>query len=471
MNESRIKPGFLVIVSVFFFWGFVAASNGILIPLFKYKFELTQFQSQLVDLAFYLAYAVGAVAYFILSAWKGDPLLRIGYKKGLIIGLLISALGALFFIPAANASSYFLLLCALFIIGLGFALQQIVANPFVARFGDPRFGSHRLNLAGGVNSFGTTIGPVLLSLALFGTTSAPKPESMGLESVHTPALVLFALFALCAMLISVSKLPALDKEEKQDKGFRILQYPQLFYGMMAIFLYVGVEVSIQSNLAALLVLPEIKGIDHTKIAPYISLFWGSLMIGRWTGSLTVFRMRNPWRTIMQIAVPLIAFGVILLINYISGYDVSDFKYYIPFVLFAILLFIISGEDAAKTLMILAASATILMLTGLFSSGTFALLCFISGGLFCSVMWPCIFSLSITGLGANTNRASSLLIMMILGGALIPPLQGYIADQAGPHFSYIVAVFCFAYLTWYGFRVRHFLRMQGIAQEPAGAGAH
>ncbi|MEZ4805768.1 MAG: MFS transporter [Bacteroidia bacterium] len=283
MNTQKINASFFVIVTVFFFWGFVAASNGILIPLFKFKFHLSQFQSQLVDLAFYLAYGVGAIIYFFISTAFGDPLNKIGYKKGLILGLVISAIGALMFIPAANLNSYPFLLLALFTIGLGFALQQIVANPFVANFGDKKFGSHRLNLAGGLNSFGTTIGPVLLSLALFGSAQAPKPEVMGIESVKFPALILFGLFILCAILLTLSKLPKVSSDEEITKDFSVFKYPQLTFGMLAIFLYVGVEVSIQSNLAALLEMPEIKGIDHTTIAPYISLYWGSLMIGRWTG--------------------------------------------------------------------------------------------------------------------------------------------------------------------------------------------
>lgn len=461
MNSQKINSSFFVIVSVFFFWGFVAASNGILIPLFKYKFELTQFQSQLVDLAFYLAYAVGAIIYFLLSTLFGDPLNKIGYKKGLVIGLVISAFGALLFIPAANNNSYSFLLLALFVIGLGFALQQIVANPFVANFGDKKYGSHRLNLAGGINSFGTTIGPVLLSLALFGSPQAPKPEALGIESVKLPAMILFGLFMVCAVLLFISKLPQVSSTEEFTRDFGAFRYPQLTFGMIAIFLYVGVEVSIQSNLAALLEMPEIRGIDHTLIAPFISLYWGSLMIGRWTGALTVFRFSKINKIIMQVVVPLLAFGIVYAINMYLGNDVSDFVLYIPFVILAIVLFIISGEDAARTLLILASAATVMMCVGLISSGETALFAFISGGLFCSVMWPCIFTLAINGLGKYTNQGSSLLIMMILGGALVPPFQGWLADVSNAHSSYIVTVFCFAYLAWYAFRVKTFYARQNI----------
>lgn len=458
---QKLQSSFVALISVFFFWGFVAASNGILIPLFKDKFTLTQFQSQLVDLAFYAAYAVGSLIYFFISRAKGDPINKIGYKKALILGLLISAAGSLFFIPAASLFSYPLLLCALFVIGLGFALQQIVANPFVINFGAPETGSHRLNLAGGINSFGTTIGPVILSYALFGNISGPASADSNLEAVKTPALILFLLFILCAGILWLSKLPTVTNTETLDKDLGALKYPQLTLGMIAIFVYVGVEVSIQSNMGALLSMPEIKGIDHTKISHFISLYWGSLMIGRWTGSLAVFNFRKEIKLIMQIIMPLTAFGVILGVNYLRGSNITDFYFYIPYILLASLIFIISGDNAARTLLILSLTACLMMLIGLVTTGNIALYSFISGGLFCSVMWPCIFALAINGLGKYTNQGSSLLVMMILGGAIIPPFQGILVDKFNPHLSYIVTVFCFAYLAWYAYRVKTIFKKQGI----------
>lgn len=447
-QQNKLNSSFITIIIVFFFWGFVAASNGILIPLFKNKFALSHFQSQFVDTAFYLAYAVGSIIYFILSSKYGDPLNRFGYKKGLVFGLLLSSIGALMFIPAANYNSYTFLLLALFTIGLGFALQQIVANPFVANYGDKKHGAHRLNLAGGINSFGTTIGPVLLSLALFGSPVSPKPESMGIDAVKTPALILFGLFVICAALIQFNKMPEITDKSTHTNDFSLLKYPKLMFGMMAIFLYVGVEVTIQSNLGGLMEMPEIKGIGHKDLAPYISLYWGSLMIGRWTGAISVFNLKKYSRLLFQILIPLIAFAVVFTVNYYTDNDTSEFINYLPFVLFAIIMFIVSGENPATTLTYLAGSAVVLMLIGLFSKGDLAWMAFTSGGLFCSVMWPCIFTLSISGLGKHTNKGSSLLIMMILGGAIVPPIQGYLADSTNSHTSYWVTVVCFAYLTWF-----------------------
>ena len=459
---QKLQSSFVALISVFFFWGFVAASNGILIPLFKDKFHLSQFQSQLVDLAFYTAYAVGALVYFFMSRAKGDPINKIGYKKALILGLLISAIGSLFFIPAAKLQSYPLLLVALFIIGLGFALQQIVANPFVINFGDKRTGSQRLNLAGGINSFGTTIGPVLLSYALFGNINIPKPENLSLDTLIIPAIILCALFILCAAILWFSKLPSVTSAEKLDKDLGALKFPQLRLGMIAIFVYVGVEVTIQSNMGALLALPEIKGLDHTKISHFISLYWGSLMIGRWTGSLAVFNFNKITKIVMQFITPLLAFAVIYGVNYLRGSNVDDFIFYIPYVLIASLLFIISGDNAARTLLILSISAGVMMIVGLVSTGNLALYSFLSGGLFCSVMWPCIFALAINGLGKYTNQASALLVMMIIGGAIIPPIQGLMVDALNAHTSYILTVVCFAYLAWYAYKVTSVFKKQGIS---------
>jgi FHS family L-fucose permease-like MFS transporter len=460
MKNSRLSS-LVILISIFFFWGFVAASNGILIPLFKEIFHLTQFQSQLVDWAFYIAYFFGSLIYFFTTIWYKDPLHKIGYKKGLILGLLISAVGAIGFIPAANMQSYPMLLTCMFIIGLGFTLQQIVANPYVIALGSPSTGAHRLNLAGGINSFGTTIGPVLLSLALFGQMSESYKPVADISGVKIPSIILCCMFLLSATVLAFSSLPPITTQEKAEKSPGALKYPQLTLGMLAIFFYVGVEVTIQSNLGALLKLPEIKGISASQISPYISLYWGSLMIGRWRGSLTIFKLSDKVMNILMTVVPILAFAVICGVNYLRNSDISDYKFYAYYLLLAIGAFFIGQEKPARTLILFSCIAAASMIVGLLTTGNVALFSFISGGLYCSVMWPCIFSLAITGLGKYTTQGSSLLIMMILGGAIIPPLQGLIVDHYGAHISYIVPVFCFAYLAFYGCKVRHIFKAQGM----------
>lgn len=459
MNNTRISS-LVTLISVFFFWGFVAASNGILTPLFRDIFHLTQVRAQLVEWAFYISYFTGSVIYFLLSFFRGDPLGKIGYKKGLITGLLISAMGALGFIPAADHNSYPLLLTSLFIVGLGFTLQQIVANPYMIALGNPSTGSHRLNLAGGINSFGTTIGPVLLSLALFGKVGA-APVHAGVAAVKMPSIILSSLLLLSALVIAASRMPPITMHEHTEKDLGAFKYPQLTWGMLAIFFYVGVEVTIQSNLGKLLQMPDIKGITTDKIAPYVSLYWGSLMIGRWRGSLTVFNFTGIMKTLMNIIVPFIAFGVIYGVNYIVGNDVSEYRYYIPFIVIAIIVFFIGKEKPARIMVLFSCVAAAVMITGLFTTGRIAFLSFISGGLFCSVMWPCIFTLGIAGLGKYTTQGSSLLVMMILGGGIIPLLQGTIVDHVNAHVSYIIPICCFAYLAFYGWKARTVLRIQGI----------
>jgi FHS family L-fucose permease-like MFS transporter len=245
------------------------------------------------------------------------------------------------------------------------------------------------------------------------------------------------------------------KSAKNSKEWGAMQYPQLVLGMIAIFVYVGVEVTIQSNLGELL-----KFVDNIKdnlnplglpvmsdgeLAPLISLYWGSLMIGRWTGAIVIFNPSDKLKTWLYILVPYLAFGLVLLLNSSSGFDVSNLFWYAILVAIQIAGFFLGKDKPTSTLKIFGVLGVIAMLIGLFSSGYIALFAFISGGLFCSIMWPCIFALSIKGLGKYTSQGSSFLIMMILGGAIIPPLQGKLADIIGIHESYWVTVFCFLYL--------------------------
>jgi FHS family L-fucose permease-like MFS transporter len=475
MNNNTKTSSLVTLISVFFFWGFVAASNSVLIPLFKKHFDLLQWQSQLVDFAFYISYTVGSLIYFFISYSIGDPLNKIGYKKGLVIGLCISAVGALGFVPAAAAKSYPMLLSSLFIVGLGFALQQIVANPYVIALGNPATGSHRVSLAGGVNSFGTAIGPLLLSFAIYG--NVVQKGDVPISAVQMPYLVLFGMFLLFAFILGISKLPAVTNPEKMERDFGAFRHPQILWGMLAIFVYVGVEVTIQSNMPALMEKPEILGLDHTKTVHFISLFWGCLMIGRWTGAITVFNPSKMMRRLLTVIVPLVAFAVIIGVNYIkmsaegNPQQVSDLFGFSPMILVIIVAFLLANEKPARTMMLFGTMAAIMMLIGLVTSGKIALYAFVSGGLFCSVMWPCIFSLSIAGLGKYTSQGSSLLIMMIAGAAAIPPLQGLICDTdkispgifgiSWTHFSYIVPLLGFSYLAFYGWKVKSVLKAQGI----------
>ena len=249
--------------------------------------------------------------------------------------------------------------------------------------------------------------------------------------------------------------------KKNVNGWGAMQYPQLVLGMLAIFVYVGVEVAIGSNLGELLKLEEFGSMQSSDIAPYISMYWGGLMIGRWAGAISVFNLQGSKKTIALIIVPLIAFAVILGVNIISGKDMKPLYYYVVCIFVQIIAFFLSKDKPARTLMIFGSFGIIAMLIGLFSTGTIAIYAFLAGGLACSIMWPAIFSLSIIGLGKYTSQGSAFLVMMILGGGIIPPIQGKLSDLIGIHQSYIVAVVCFAYLTLFAILVKGILKKQNI----------
>lgn len=470
MSTNTVKTNwaqFIPLVTVFFFWGFVAASNDILIPVFKKAFNLTQGQSQLVSVAFYIAYTVGSLIYlFISKSLRGDLVNKIGYKNGLIYGLLISVVGTLFFIPAANNSSFILMISGLFVIGLGFSLLQIVANPLAIALGPKETGSQRLTLAGGINNFGTTVGPLIVSFAIFGSASAANTEA-SIESVKLPYLGLGIAFILVAILIKFSKLPKItnvvkeDTDDSPDGHHRTsaFQYPQLVLGMIAIFVYVGVEVATASNLPAYM--ENDLGFETKDIAPYISLYWASLMIGRWGGAVEAFDVTAGAKKILTFLAPYLAFGVFLTVNAIAKHDLSPFYIYGLIILVMIFADIMSKGNPARMLLIFSSLGILALLIGMATTGMISVYAFTSVGLFCSTLWPCIFALAINGLGKHTNQGSSFLIMMIMGGGIVSWLQGMLADMTNIHFSYIIGVLCFAYLVFYAIRVSGILKTQGI----------
>lgn len=471
---------FGVLATVFFFWGFVAASNEILIPVFKKAFDLTQGQSQLVAVAFYVAYTVGSVIYVLVSRVMGGDLVnRIGYKNGICLGLSISALGTLLFYPAANAGSFHLMLSGLFIVGLGFSLQQIAANPLAIVMGPRRTGAQRLTLANGLNSFGTTIGPLLVSFAIFGSIALGNNEA-SIESVKYPYLILGVAFLLVAAFLKFSSVPnhinleVVNASDSQPEAGVVerksaLAYPQLVLGMLAIFVYVGVEVATISNLPAYL--EEGLGIQTNQLAPYVSLYWASLMIGRWTGAAGAFEIGAGAKRMLTLILPFIAFGVFLAVNAIARHEVAQFFGYAFIIVAMILATLASRGNPARMLLYFALCAIVALLIGIFSDGKTSAVAFISVGLFCSTMWPCIFALAISGLGRKTNQGSSLLIMMIMGGGIISWLQGTLADHVGIHASFWVGVACFAYLAFYAVFAARTLRKQGIELERIDAGKH
>ncbi|MGE4346347.1 MAG: MFS transporter [Flavobacteriaceae bacterium] len=570
--NANIKTNYsalYTLVIVFFFWGFIAAGNSIFIPFCKSYFGLDQFQSQLIDFAFYTAYYFGALLLFILGTLRGKDIVgKWGYKKSIVFGLLFSALGAGAMIVAVEMNVYVAMLIGLFIVALGFSLQQTAANPFAILLGDPKTGASRVNLGGGINSFGTTIGPIIVGLALFGSAASVSDEQIanlelnkvvwlyvcvGILFLTAAAIFAFskklpdgisdekvekskkALITLVVMtvLLLIAFIPVFDSYKSQEalaieqlsteitaletlsssdaeitaeikhkqlkiaelsapleqkrmywlfgalvvvigsllfayanskknkEGWGAMQYPQLVLGMLAIFTYVGVEVAIGSNLGDLLQTEEFGNMAVSDTAKYISMYWGSMMIGRWAGAISVFNLSKNRKILAMIVVPLIAFSVILMVNAISGKDMTPLYYYVICVIIQIVAFFISKDKPARTLFVFAVLGISAMIVGLLTDGMIAVYAFLAGGLACSIMWPAIFSLSLLGLGKYTSQGSAFLVMMILGGGIIPPIQGKLADIIGIHQSYSIAVFCFAYLLVFAVLVKSILKKQGI----------
>ncbi|WP_199727502.1 MFS transporter [Hanamia caeni] len=538
------------LVVVFFFWGFIAAGNSVFIPFCKHYFNLDQFQSQLIDFAFYLAYYIGALALFAYGSFGGKDLVaKWGYKKSIVYGLVFSAIGAIAMIIAVNADAFVGMLAGLFIVALGFSLQQTAAQPFAIELGDPSTGNSRVNLGGGVNSFGTMIGPLVVAFALFGTTAAitdqqiaglslskviilyscvgvlfiaaallfqfskKVPHGISTEKTEKANKALYSLLIMTGLLIIMfvpvfssykvdltnasetdkiametyrvkwlfgalavvilSLLISYISAQKKPSGWGAMQYPQLILGMLALFLYVGTEVTIVSNLSDLLSKPEFGSIPSSQAALYISMYWGSLMIGRWVGSISAFELSESAKKWLTFIVPMVAFVIVLLVNAASGYAVQILYYYIVCVLIQVGAFYVSKDKPARMLMIFGFLGVIAMAVGLATTGKIAIYAFISGGLFCSIMWPAIFTLSVAGLGKYTTQGSAFLIMMILGGGVIPPIQGKLADfldsrsdvpGAGIHESYWIPLLCYAYITFFAIFVKGVLKRQGIDYE-------
>lgn len=475
-SNAQTKWGqFIPLVTVFFFWGFVAASNDILIPVFKTAFNLTQSQSQFVSIAFYIAYTVGSALYLLISLIIGKDLVnKLGYKNSLSLGLIVSALGTLLFYPAAETGSFALMLSGLFIVGLGFSLQQTVANPLAIALGPVRTGSQRLTLAGGINNFGTTIGPLLVSYAIFGDATAPA-STVDINSVKAPYLILGAAFLVVAILLKFSSLPnhpEVEEEVVKDvvstKKYAI-QYPQLLMGMLAIFLYVGVEVSTASNLPAYL--EKDLGFATSAVAPYVSLYWASLMMGRWGGAAEAFTDNRSIQSLLKIVAPYLAFCIFLGANVIMGHDLAPFYVYGVIILVLIAADFASKGNPSIMLGLFSILGIVALVIGMATEGTVSVYALTSVGLFCSTLWPCIFTLAVSGLGKHTSQGSSLLVMMIMGGGIVSYIQGALGDEVGIHASYIVGVICFAYLAIYAFVVRGILSRQGISFDRVSGGGH
>lgn len=434
----------VVLTSLFFMWGFMTVMNDVLVPHWKKEFTLTYAESLSVQWCFFGAYFLCSLLLYMLSMRGWDALTRLGYKRTAMFGLLISAAGCAAFVPASYVHSYWAFLGALFVLGCGFTVLQIAANPFVAIIGTPEGASSRLNLAQAFNSLGTTLAPIVGGWLVFDRIGSGTPLAI-------PYAWYAAVFVLLALLLAVTRLP--EPQSAPVTGAAAWRHPQVRYGMLAIFCYVGAEVAIGSLFINFVELPEVLGMEERVAKYYLSLYWGGAMCGRFLGAIAL----GGNRPVLQRAGALVAtgvavFGVLLLINRLSGgAEHTDPWPLLAFILANAAAFLAAGRSSSTSLGLFACIAAVLCALAMLTTGMPALWALVAIGLFNSVMWSNIFTLAIEGLQAGTGQASSLLVMMIVGGAAIPKVQGIMADSAlGLQLSFLAPLVCYAYLAWYGF---------------------
>lgn len=384
------------LTSLFFMWGLITSLNDILIPRLKSAFDLNYTEAMLVQFCFFFAY-------FVVSIPAGKLVKSVGYKRGIVVGLIIAAVGCLGFYPSAEYHSYNLFLASLFILASGITVLQVAANPYVTVLGDAETASSRLTMTQAFNSLGTTVGPWLGGILILSeATAVVEGAANNAESVQLPYLGLAGALCLLAVIIAVLRLPEVDPSDDGEAasatgaGTSAWSYSHLVFGAIAIFVYVGAEVSIGSFLVSFLAEPNIAAMQESQAAKYVSFYWGGAMVGRFIGA---------------IAMQKIAGGKALAFN--------------------------------------AFMATLLVLLTVFSSGSLAMWAIIGVGLFNSIMFPTIFSLALAGLGRHTSQASGILCLAIVGGAILPVLQGLLADAYGIQVAFLLAAVCYVYIFYYG----------------------
>lgn len=445
VTENNYTGPLIVVTLLFFMWGFITCLNDILIPKLQEVFTLLNWQAMLVQSAFFGAYFFISLLYFIISVTKGDPIMKIGYKNGIIIGLVVAAIGCGLFFPAADFQSYGFFLLALFVLASGITILQIAANPYVTVLGSPDSAASRLNLTQALNSLGTTVAPLLGGYLIFEGVEAVQTSNA--ESVKMPYIGLAVALLVIAVIIKVARLPHIKGEGRIVADSGALKYRHLVLGIICIFAYVGGEVAIGSALIGYFKLPEVAGLSEAEGKHYLAFYWGGAMIGRFFGAVALAQLKNSNMKYMIIGA--IAAVTFVVMYFVYGLDEALIALGLIALNFVMLL--VGGFKPNRTLGVFAASVMILLLITSFSTGTVALWSVIAIGLFNSIMFPTIFTLAVRGLGVHTSQGSSLLVMAIVGGAIIPPLQGYIADVTGNlQLSFLVPLVCYAYIMYYGF---------------------
>jgi MFS transporter, FHS family, L-fucose permease len=395
------RRSFVIVTMLFFMWGLLTSLNDVLIPHLKAIYTLSYAQAMLVQFCFF-------GAYFIVSLPAGSLVKRIGYQRGAVTGLVVAASGCALFYPAAE-SGYALFLFAFFVLASGITILQVAANPYVTLLGDPRTASSRLTLTQAFNSLGTTVGPYLGSLLILSGAvlasgdAATATRSAGqAASVQVPYLVLAGALLLLASFFALARLPQVQEADAAPSGLStrpsVLRHRNLLLGALGIFLYVGAEVSIGSFLVNFFGEANIAGLDPATAGKYVSYYWGLAMVGRFIG-----------------------------------------------------FFVMQRVSPGKTLAFNAACAMALLLIVILGQGPVAMWALLGVGLFNSIMFPTIFSMALHGLGRSTGQGSGILCMAIVGGAIVPLIQGFTADRIGIQLSFHVPILCYAFILYFGWK--------------------
>ena len=381
------------LTSLFFMWGFITCLNDILIPHLKGIFNLSYSQAMLVQFCFF-------GAYFIVSIPAGKIVKKLGFQKGIVLGLIVAALGCFAFYPAASMHSYPVFLMALFILASGITVLQVSANPYVSILGNAKTASSRLNMTQAFNSLGTTVAPFFGAYLILDQVTESMSAAQQAESVQIPYVLLAGLLLLLAAIFSYIKLPVIEHIEESVAEKPIAgsawQYRHLVLGAIGIFVYVGAEVSIGSFLVSFFNDPNISGLEESQAAKYIAYYWGGAMVGRFIGAAVMQKLA-----------------------------------------------------AGKVLAFSAGLAIVLIVITIFASGQLAMWSILLVGLFNSIMFPTIFSLAINGLGQHTSQGSGILCLAIVGGAILPLIQGVLADSIGLQNSFFLPIICYVFIAYYG----------------------
>ncbi|WMJ73123.1 sugar MFS transporter [Cytophagaceae bacterium ABcell3] len=445
----------LALTVLFFMWGFITCMNDIMIPFFKIAFKLENFEAGLVQFFFFFAYFSISLVYFIISSRFGDPISKIGYKNGIIAGLITAGIGSCLFFPAAEMKSYPAFLFAFFVLAAGVVLLQMAANPYVALLGSPKTSSSRLNMTQAFNSLGTTVAPIIGSKVIFGNMDLAA-EVHSLDVVKMPYLVLAGTLFALAVFISAFKLPRFTGE-KIEKGLGVLRFSHLTLGIVALFMYVGAEVALGSFMANYF--GEIRGFNEEVASKFIAFFWGGAMIGRFMGALSLSNSMEKLKRYGLIALITVVATTIVYFFMVDVVEEFGLTFISPgqtalivlgLIALNIIAFQIGATIPSRTLGIFAIFNAGLLILSTSTSGAVSMWSLIAVGLFNSIMFPTIFTLAIEGLGKYTSQGSSLLMIGIVGGAIVTPIVGKFADLYNYQFAYIIPVICYLYIVYYGF---------------------